>query len=94
MNHVGYKVSAKWQPIGSGLGLSQNDLSTIQLNHAGNPQAAQACMRVVIQQWYSAETSEFSWQNLADVLVSAEVNERRAVRELHEKLSQSIKQGK
>ena len=88
MNHVGYKVSAKWRPIGSELGLSENDLSTIQLNHAGNPQAAQACMRVVIQEWYSAETSEFSWQNLANVLIS--VNERRAVRELHKKLSQSI----
>lgn len=85
-------MSAKWQSIGSGLGLSENELLTIQLNHAGNPQAAQASMRTVIQQWYSAETSEYSWRNLANVLMSEAVNERRAVRELHEKLSHSMKQ--
>lgn len=84
-----YNVSAKWQAIGSQLGLSENDLQTIMLNHAGQSQAANSSMREVIHKWHSAETSEFSWQNLANVLMSVAVNERKEVRLLHEKLSKS-----
>lgn len=91
LNYVCYNLSAKWQAIGFQLGLNENNLKIIMLNNASNPQAAQSSMREVIHTWYSAETSEFSWQNLANVLMSVAVNERKEVCLLHEKLSKSNK---
>ena len=92
MNYVGHKVTAKWRPIGEGLGLDANDLDTIQSDHAGKPNSAQHALGEVFQLWYSAETSDYSWQNLANVLESPTVREKPAVRELHNILSQQHKQ--
>ena len=92
MNCVGHKVTAKWRPIGEGLGLGGNDLNTIQIDSAGKPNLAQHALGEVFQLWYSAETSEYSWQNLANVLESPAVKEKLAVRVLHNILSQQHKQ--
>ena len=47
-----------------------------------NTNATQLMMIKVFEKWEKAETSEYSWQNLADVLLSRLVNERKVMEEL------------
>lgn len=86
MSLIGYRVSAKWRDIGSELGLTESDLDIIMANVAGSPNQVQAAMRGVFQRWHAAETSQFSWQTLANALSSAAISEQAAVRDLHSKL--------
>ena len=89
MNLVGTKVKAKWEAIGEGLGVKPSDLEAFQANHGHNPYAAQKCMHNVFNKWDSARTSEYSWQNLADVLASNAVDEIKVVEQLHKALSKT-----
>ena len=87
MHHVGH-VSAKWREIGSELGMTEDELDIIQYDLAGTPNFAQSAMRAVFHKWNSAMTSTYSWENLANALMSNAVGEKALVRVLYEKLSQ------
>ena len=86
MNLVGCNVKHKWREIGSGLGVTEADLTSIQAEEAGKDDSIQHCMRRVFRKWEAARTSEYTWQNLAKVLESPDVNERAAVLGLHKSL--------
>lgn len=87
MNMVGTEVKNKWREIGSGLGVNKADLDSIQAEEAGKPEAIQHCMEHVFDKWHSAMTSEYTWQNLVNILVSAAVNEKAAALKLYTSLS-------
>ena len=89
MNLVGAELKAKWEAIGDGLGVKPGDLKAFQANHGHKPDAAQHCMHNVFDKWDGAKTSEYSWQNLADVLTSPAVNEIKVVEQLYEALSKT-----
>ena len=89
MNLVGCNVKNKWREIGSGLGVKEADLTSIQAEEAGKTDSIQNCMQRVFQKWESTMSSEFTWQNLANVLNSPDVNEKAAVKDLHKSLVSS-----
>ena len=89
MNLVGMGVRNKWYAIGNGLGVKAADLDSFQAEEAGKPDANQHCIRRVFQQWHTAMTSDYTWQNLAGVLESPAVNEKLAVSELFKSLCES-----
>ena len=86
MNLVGVTVKNKWREVGGGLGVKETDLDSYQMQEGNKPDANQHCMRCVFQNWHSAMTSEYSWQNLVQVLESPAVNKKAAVQELYESL--------
>ena len=86
MNLVGCEVKSKWREIGSGLGVAEADLKSIQTEEAGKDDSTQSCMRRVFSKWQAAMTSPYTWQNLANVLVSPDVNEKAAMFKLHKSL--------
>ena len=91
MNSVGCSVKHKWHEIGTGLGVKEADLTSIQAEEANKTDATQHCMRRVFCKWESSMTSEYTWQNLAKVLKTPDVNEKAAVLELHKSLCEHIK---
>ena len=91
MNLVGCNVKHKWHEIGTGLGVKEADLTSIQAEEANKTDATQCCMRCVFCKWESSMTSEYTWQNLAKVLKSSDVNEKTAMLELHKSLCEHIK---
>ena len=86
MNLVGMSVRTKWQQIGYGLGIKGSDLKAFQMNDGSKPDAAQHCMRSVFEKWEESCTSQYTWQKLADVLLSEAVAEKNAVRQLYKAL--------
>jgi len=86
MNLVGCNVKHKWREIGTGLGVKEADLTSIQAEEANKTDATQSCMQCVFRNWESAMTSDYTWQNLANVLRSPVVNEKSAVLELYKSL--------
>ena len=68
VNLVGCEVKSKWCEIGSGLGVADADLKSIQIEEAGKDDAIQSCMQRVFSKWQAAMTSSYTWQNLANVL--------------------------
>jgi len=91
LNLVGCNVKHKWREIGTGLGVKEADLTSIQAEEANKTDATQRCMRRVFSKWESAMTSEYTWQNLANVLQSPVVNEKAAVLELYKSLCEHNK---
>ena len=89
MSRVGCEVKNKWREIGSGLGVAEADLKSIKTEEAGSDDATQSCMRRVFSKWETAMTSPYTWQNLANVLVSTEVNEKAAMFKLHKSLCEN-----
>ena len=86
MNLVGMSVRTKWQPIGYGLGIKGSDLKAFQMNDGSKPDAAQRCMQSVFEKWEESCTSEYTWQKLADVLLSEAVAKQDAVHQLYQAL--------
>ena len=84
MEVVGVKVQANWRAIGSGLGLKDYQLDTIQQNHQHSVTFVQDCMSDVFSRWHDAQSSEYSWKNLAKVLM---VDREDLLPEIHDKLS-------
>ena len=86
MDLIGVTVKNKWRAIGDGLGVKENDLDSYQMQEGNKPDANQHCMRCVFQKWYAAVISEYTWQNLVQVLESPAVDEKAAVQELYASL--------
>ena len=89
MNLVGCEVKSKWREIGGGLGVVDADLRGIQAEEAGRDDAIQSCMQRVFSRWQYAMTSPYTWQNLANVLVSPVVSEKAAMLKLHKSLCEN-----
>ena len=89
MNLVGAEVKAKWEAIGGGLLIKTADLNAFKSNRGHQSDAAQQCMHDVFVKWDTARTSEYSWQNLADVLKSPAVAEIKLVEQLYDALSKA-----
>jgi len=86
MNLIGVTVKNKWRDIGNGLKVKEADLDGFQMEEGNKPNAMQHCIRRVFEKWHTAQTSDYTWKNLADVLESAAVDEKDAVSELHKSL--------
>ena len=84
MEVVGVKVQANWRAIGSGLGLKDYQLDTIQQNHQHSVNFVQDCMSDVFSRWRDAQSSEYSWRNLAKVLM---VDRKDLLPEIQKELS-------
>jgi len=91
MNLVGCEVKSKWREIGSGLGVAEADLRSIKTEESGSDDAIQSCMRRVFSKWQTAMTSPYTWQNLANVLVSRDVDAKEAMLKLHKSLCENTK---
>ena len=87
MNLVGAYVKAKWEAIGVGLLIETADLNAFKSNNGHKPDAAEHCMHNVFVEWDTARPSEYSWQNLADVLKSPAVKEIKLVEQLYNALN-------
>ena len=83
MNWVGAKVPDKWKQVGIGLKIPTGELNCIQNEEGNKTNATQLMMIKVFEKWEKAKASEYSWQNLADVLLSPLVNERNVMEELY-----------
>ena len=86
MNWVGTKVRAKWKQVGIGLKITIDELNCIQYEEGNKPNATQHLMTKVFEKWGTAKPLEYSWQNLADVLLSHSVDERKVMEELYNTL--------
>ena len=69
MEVVGVRVQANWRAVGSGLGLKDYQLDTIQQNHQRSVHFVQDCMSDVFSRWRDTQSSEYSWRNLVKVLM-------------------------
>ena len=85
MNLVAAEIPTLWWCVGEGLGVKEADLKSIQADYTLHGQ--KRCFREVFSKWYSGETSEYSWQHLAEVLQSPAVNEQRLVKTLYDNLA-------
>ena len=83
MDLVGVQVQHKWKEIAIGLEIPVNKRNSIQNDMGNKTNATQLMMINVFEEWEKAKTSEYSWQNLADVLLSPSVNERKVTEELY-----------
>ena len=81
----------KWRDIGLGLGFKGWELNNIYAANCHGLDPPQACMTEVFIQWNSAETSEYSWKKLAEVLVSPGVNEKNILDHMYQELNKKYK---
>ena len=72
--------------MGISLCLPQEVLNAIAMAHKGDPDPALKCTTDVFERWRDQETSEYSWQYLAEVLSSKTVNKQVLVKEMHSRL--------
>ena len=59
--------------------------------HKGEADPAFECMTQVFSKWYTANTREYSWKELAVVMCSSIVNKQGLLQDMHEKLSNEYK---
>ena len=85
MNYVGADCQTLWREIGSQLKLT--NLDTIQLETAGQPNAAMTSMSKVFDRWHNGETCEYSWKKLAEVLCSPAVNRPLQLNKMYTELT-------
>ena len=86
MNIAGVKLKAKWRDVGEGLGIEQHELDAIQENTKGGVDPAQECMRKVFSKWHNAMTSDYTWKNLAEVVMSHTVDMKPLLKKMHDEL--------
>ena len=86
MNFVVVEIPTMWGMVGVGLEVGDGDLASIQARYAAMPDGQQACFREVISKWRNGATSEYSWKNLVEVLLSPIVNQPQLVRSLYGEL--------
>ena len=87
MNYVGADCQASWRAIGLQLKVKNADLDAIQLEIAGQPNAAKTNMSKVFDQWHNGETCEYSWKKLAEVLCSPAVNRPLQLNKMYTELT-------
>ena len=70
----------KWEDIGTELKVENFRLRAIKID---NPLNAQACMRKVFTEWENGMTSPYTWENLAEVLCSPAINEKKVLEDMY-----------
>ena len=88
MEVVGVRMQANWRAVGRGLGLKNYQLDTIQQNHQHSVHFVQDCVSDVFSRWRDTQSSEYSWRNLAKVLM---VGSEGLLPEIHTELSAKYK---
>ena len=88
MEHVGAELQAEWKSIGLGLGLKDQDFEIIKAN---NKSTLEYISKVFVM-WHDRETSEYSWQKIAEVLCYKIVSKQSILSDIHAKLSSKYPQ--
>ena len=65
MKELYNNVASKWNPIGTFLGISEEELSTISQREHGDPQA---CLMAMLRAWLHQLQPSASWPEIADAV--------------------------
>ena len=66
--------------------MAPEDLEAIQANHAGQPDWQKKCFTEVFIKWYDGVTSDYTWEKVAEALVSNDVDSKCLLVELYKNL--------
>ena len=69
--------------------MAPEDLEVIQANHAGQPDLQKKCFTDVIIKWHDGKTSPYTWEKVAEALVSRDVDSKWLLKILYKKLSEA-----
>jgi len=69
----------------------QGTLEAIQANHAGQPEWQKKCFTRVFVKWHDGLTSEYTWEKVAEALVSRDVDSKWLLEVLYKKLIKAKK---
>ena len=58
-------VARKWNPIGTFLGMSEEELSAISLQECGDPQA---CLMAMLRAWLHQVNPQANWHEIAEAV--------------------------
>ena len=90
MNEVAAVIPSKWKAVGYQLSISNGTLDSIQMNHAGKPQACHHSFEEVFRTWKDQATtaatcSPYTWQTIIDALKTPAVGEVALAESLEQK---------
>ena len=66
--------------------MNNGQLQAIQANHAGQPDWQKRCFTKVFVKWHDGMTSDYTWEKVAEALVSTDVGSVWLLEELYKKL--------
>ena len=71
--------------------MRQGTLEAIQADHAGQPDWQKKCFTQVFAKWYDGLTSDYTWEKVAEALVSKDVDSKWLLEVLYKKLIKAKK---
>ena len=70
--------------------MRREELEAIQANHAGQPDWQKRCFTQVFVKWYDGMTSAYTWEKVAEALVSTDVDSKWLLEVLYKNLDVTL----
>ena len=84
-NYVGAKIPHKWEEFGTFVKVKSGDLKALVGSKPNNRRA----FTEVFDRWYCGQTSDYTWEKVAEALESSIVGEKQLLKHLYEKLAKN-----